>query len=76
MLDELAAGWQVSLVKGVSRHCTLSTSSTEPEPGSAWSAVHRSADYRLPGLSLYPFLSPPVSQTGICPLDVSVGFWE
>ena len=75
-MDELAAGWHLSLVKGESRNCTLSASSAEPEPGSAWSAVHRSADYRLPGLSLYLLLSPPVSQTGICPLDVSVGFWE
>lgn len=29
-MDELAAGWHVSLVKGESRHCTLSASSTEP----------------------------------------------
>lgn len=73
-MDELAAGWHVSLDKGESRHCTLFTSSAEPEPDFAWSAVHRSADYRLPGLSLYFFLSPLASQTDICPLDVSVGF--
>lgn len=75
-MDELAAGWHVSTDKGESRHCTLCTGSAEPELGSAWSAVHRSADYKLPGLPLGPFLSPPASQTGIRPLDVSVGFWE
>lgn len=76
ILNELAAGWVVSIDKGDSARTAHS-----PQAPQSWSqALHgvltTRMQTRLTGLSLYPFLSPLESQTADCPPDVAVGFWE
>lgn len=69
ILGELAAGWCVSVDKGDS-------APTAHAPQALHGVPTTRMQMRLTGLSLYPFLSPPESQTADCPPDVAVGFWE
>lgn len=74
-LDELAAGWLAVTEKSDSA-CTAHLTQAPQSWSQALPGVLSSRVQTRTGLSLYPFLSPPVSQAAVCPPDVATGFWE